>query len=154
MHITQNINDQAVNDEKTTDAKMLFSFKCNQCQVRTTKFISKLAYTKGVVLVKCSGESVLHEMLNSSNQQQMSSSGIDSEVMKTIQQEHDKEKACGALHLVADRLGWFHDQQDPRRNDVENILRSKGQSVTRITQDQDLAEFIDTSDTSMIKNNK
>ncbi|KAI3647077.1 hypothetical protein MP228_007298 [Amoeboaphelidium protococcarum] len=72
--------------------------------------------------------------------------------MKTILQEHDKEKACGALHLVADRLGWFHDQQDPRRNDVENILRSKGESVTRITQDQNLEEFIDAANDS--KNDK
>ncbi|KAI3636504.1 hypothetical protein MIR68_005449 [Amoeboaphelidium protococcarum] len=93
-------------------------------------------------------------MLNSSNQQQMSSSGVDPEVMKTIQQEHDKEKACGALHLVADRLGWFHDQQDPRRNDVENILRSRGQSVARITQDQDMTEFIDASSDASPKNDK
>ena len=37
------------------DAKLLLGFNCKVCNTRNTKFISKQAYKKGVVIVKCGG---------------------------------------------------------------------------------------------------
>jgi len=37
------------------EAKLLLGFNCKVCTSRNTKFISKQAYNKGVVIVKCGG---------------------------------------------------------------------------------------------------
>lgn len=37
------------------DSKMMLSFKCKICETRVTKFISKIGYEKGVVIVRCHG---------------------------------------------------------------------------------------------------
>ena len=42
------------------DRKLALGFTCNVCQSRNTKFISKQAYEKGVVIVKCGGCSNNH----------------------------------------------------------------------------------------------
>ena len=42
------------------DRKLSLGFTCNVCQSRNTKFISKQAYEKGVVIVKCGGCSNNH----------------------------------------------------------------------------------------------
>lgn len=34
---------------------MLLSFKCKKCETRVMKFISKVSYEKGIVLVRCDG---------------------------------------------------------------------------------------------------
>ncbi len=42
------------------DAKKVLAFTCNVCKTRNKKFISKLAYEKGIVIVKCGGCSNNH----------------------------------------------------------------------------------------------
>lgn len=60
------------------------------------KYISKQAYKKGVVIVKCDD--------------------------------------CKNNHLIADNLNWFTDMGD--NNNVEDILRAKGQSVLKISSEE------------------
>ncbi|KAI8894836.1 DNL zinc finger-domain-containing protein [Globomyces pollinis-pini] len=41
---------------------------------------------------------------------------------------------CKNLHLIADHLGWF-DSQKKAPGTIEEILKEKGESVTRLTLD-------------------
>ncbi|CDJ62176.1 Zf-DNL-domain-containing protein, related [Eimeria necatrix] len=75
--------------ENAKDGLMTLVFTCCKCNRRSAKKFSKVAYTQGVVIVRCPG--------------------------------------CSNLHLVADRLKWFGDEE----SDVETILAAKGEKVLR-----------------------
>lgn len=77
-------------------AKLQLCYTCLKCNYRNMKYISKQAYKKGVVIVKCDD--------------------------------------CQNNHLIADNLNWFTDKGDD--NNVEAILRKKGQSVLRISSEE------------------
>ncbi|CDJ36077.1 uncharacterized protein EMH_0031240 [Eimeria mitis] len=75
--------------EKARDGFLTLVFTCCKCNKRSAKKFSKVAYTQGVVIVRCPG--------------------------------------CKNLHLVADRLKWFGEEE----SDVETILAAKGEKVLR-----------------------
>lgn len=54
---TKTDNKITLNSEKKTpqDGKMFIAFTCKVCSTRSQKYMSKTAYTKGVVLIQCSG---------------------------------------------------------------------------------------------------
>ncbi len=42
-------------EERARKAQMVIAFTCTKCDTRNTKTMSKLAYTKGVVIITCEG---------------------------------------------------------------------------------------------------
>lgn len=75
--------------ENARDGQLALVFTCCKCSTRAAKKFSKVAYTQGVVIVRCPG--------------------------------------CKNLHLVADRLRWFGEEE----SDVESILAAKGEKVIK-----------------------
>ena len=73
---------------------MQLQYKCKVCNSKNSKIISKLAYSKGVVIVKCDG--------------------------------------CSNNHLIADNLGWWPDLHAKGIKNIEDLLSTKGETVTRV----------------------
>ncbi|KAL5110675.1 DNL-type zinc finger protein [Taenia crassiceps] len=44
----------------TTEKNMSITFTCNVCKTRTQKFFSKLAYTRGLIIIRCPSCQSLH----------------------------------------------------------------------------------------------
>ena len=88
--------------------KMQLTFTCEVCKERQTKYISKLAYTKGVVIVKCGG----------------------------CQNNHLIGRCCLVLLLLllllllppADNLGWW---SDLKSRNIEELMAERGEEVVR-----------------------
>ena len=46
-------------------------------------------------------------------------------------------EGCDSLHLIADNLGWFHDE----KSNIETIMKEKGNEVRKFLTDESL-EFL------------
>lgn len=106
-----NQNSRFTLNTSDNNAQMMIAFNCSVCETRNQKQMSKQAYTHGVVIIKCEG--------------------------------------CGNNHLIADNKGWFPDAHvenkqdshghhqtstDPNaksRVNIEDLMRAKGEAVTR-----------------------
>ena len=57
---SSNLNKQDASIGQVEPAKMFLSYTCKVCNTKNSKIISKQAYTKGVVIVRCEGCDNLH----------------------------------------------------------------------------------------------
>ena len=104
LQIYSCLKNKSVPNEAPEVTKMELHYTCTVCNKRNEKkVISKLAYTKGVVIVKCEG--------------------------------------CSNNHLIADNLGWWPELEAKGIKNIEDLLRSKGESVKRIASTEYLERF-------------
>ena len=109
--------------EQPDEPKYSITFTCKvpECDERTSHMFSKRAYHHGIVIIqcpKCQNRYVFFAKRTA--------------VYPRISNNH---LTCDgrSRHLIADNLGWFKDErtgQGSRRN-IEEIMRSKGQQVTK-----------------------
>ena len=115
--LSQNTSN-SVKAEQPDEPKYSLTFTCKvpECDERTSHMFSKRAYHHGIVIIqcpKCENRYVATKR----------------KFYIRISQTH----GGWSRHLIADNLGWFKDErtgQGSLRN-IEEIMRSKGQQVTR-----------------------
>ena len=121
-HPSQNTSN-SVKIEQPDEPKYSLTFTCKvpECDERTSHMFSKRAYHHGIVIIqcpKCKNRYVAFAKRTT--------------VFPCIS-ENDLTYGGRSRHLIADNLGWFKDErtgQGSLRN-IEEIMRSKGQQVTR-----------------------
>lgn len=83
--------------EEAKSDRLLLVTTCGKCNAPIRKTFSRIAYEKGVVLIKCDGKSA--------------------EEVERFFLFHFWLQGCGVRHLIADHIGWFshvqgHDLED------------------------------------------
>ncbi|CAI2729320.1 unnamed protein product [Schistosoma spindalis] len=53
-------NSELSDDQDEIKGKMYIEFTCKKCTTRSSKYFSKLAYEKGIVIIRCDGCQSLH----------------------------------------------------------------------------------------------
>ena len=104
-------------------------YTCKVCNTRNTKFISKLAYEKGVVIVKCEGCSNNHLI-----------AGIY--LINRLDYVFSvKLKFNLFSRQLTDNLGWWSDFTEKGIKNIEDILESKGETVKRVPNSNELKDI-------------
>ncbi|CAH8542781.1 unnamed protein product [Schistosoma rodhaini] len=57
---TTSDNSELSDDQNEIKGKMYIEFTCKKCATRSSKYFSKLAYEKGIVIIRCDGCQSLH----------------------------------------------------------------------------------------------
>ena len=125
-HSTRNLPQNTSDSAKTQqpdEPKYSLTFTCKvpECDERTSHMFSKRAYHHGIVIIQCPKCKNRYVVF------------AKRALVRSCIQGDDLTLGGRSRHLIADNLGWFKDErtgQGSLRN-VEEIMRSKGQQVTR-----------------------
>jgi len=122
-HTPQNTSNSA-KTQQPDEPKYSLTFTCKvpECDERTSHMFSKRAYHHGIVIIQCPKCKNRYVVFAKTNDYSLCGTP-----------NNEMTHGGRSRHLIADNLGWFKDErtgQGSLRN-IEEIMRSKGQQVTR-----------------------
>ncbi|CEG63113.1 Putative Zf-DNL-domain-containing protein [Rhizopus microsporus] len=117
------VNDELSEEEKATKRQMLIGFTCKVCEERSHHVMSKLAYTKGVVLIQCPGCKNRHLIADNLGWFRDSKTTVEDlvkekgeAIRKVIVDEHGVER-------MGDLLEWLPDIAEEEKIKKEEAKR-------------------------------